>query len=251
MATNLGPFAPGTPDNTFEWLLHSSGGTLSPGFQVGLGDGTNTGLWLDDQGIGIKNPFGLTRIRTLATDDRSIDIPDQNGTYLLKEQFDTEVADLVASNYGGKGPAIRAVTTVATAFNTAGGVRSIAGLTGRLRSNTNYFYQLQLILTKLAGVSRPRLAFTSGASAVYSEIGRGMLTTLNSLGGLTVYGASGLNLDGIALNTAAGTYYYEGCGVIFSGTVAADFSFNIDEYTASTGYSVGIGSSILFTPYHI
>jgi hypothetical protein len=71
MATSLSGKSIGAPDNAFAWYLQSGGGTLAAGFPVALGNGTETPLWIDENGIGEVAPTGFIRRITekvLATD---------------------------------------------------------------------------------------------------------------------------------------------------------------------------------------
>ena len=56
----------GNPDNAFIWYLHSGGNAtntgaaaLTAGFQVQLGDGAETPLWIGSTGIGIRSGGGF------------------------------------------------------------------------------------------------------------------------------------------------------------------------------------------------
>jgi hypothetical protein len=71
MATSLSGKTIGTPDNAFAWYLQSGGGTLAAGFPVSLGNGTETPLWLFDNGIGVWDSRGFVMrdlYTVLATD---------------------------------------------------------------------------------------------------------------------------------------------------------------------------------------
>lgn len=57
MAVSLASYSVGTPDNAYQWYLHSSGVSLATGFRASLGDGTATHLWLDSNGIGTTGTF--------------------------------------------------------------------------------------------------------------------------------------------------------------------------------------------------
>lgn len=60
MATSLASKSVGPPDNSFTWYLQSGGVSLATGFAVALGDGTETSLWLDADGVGFRNAGGFT-----------------------------------------------------------------------------------------------------------------------------------------------------------------------------------------------
>lgn len=59
MATSLATKSIGSPDNAFAWYLQSGGISLATGFPVALGDGTETKLWIDADGIGFTNSGGF------------------------------------------------------------------------------------------------------------------------------------------------------------------------------------------------
>lgn len=58
--TSLSAVTIGAPDNAFRWYFQSGGASLSSGITVGLGDGTETKLYLDANGVGFKNAGGFT-----------------------------------------------------------------------------------------------------------------------------------------------------------------------------------------------
>lgn len=73
MAINLAYKTVGAPDNAFAWYLHTSGGTLAGGVTVGMGDGTDTPLFMDTDGIGWRTATGfLNRLRCAATANQDI-----------------------------------------------------------------------------------------------------------------------------------------------------------------------------------
>lgn len=75
----------GSPDDAYEWYLHSSGAVLADGFQAALGDGTEVPLYLDDLGIGVKKPGGyVSKLRSLASATRIVTLPDAAGTVSLE-----------------------------------------------------------------------------------------------------------------------------------------------------------------------
>lgn len=74
MATSLSGKSIGAPDNAFAWYLQSGGGSLATGFAVALGNGVETPLWLDEDGIGEIDPAGFvrrTREKVVATDQNN------------------------------------------------------------------------------------------------------------------------------------------------------------------------------------
>lgn len=75
MGLSLETKTPGGADEAFRWLLHSSGTSLATGFQVALGDGTDTPLYLGTGVIGVKNAGGyLTQLSSSATSNTSRDL---------------------------------------------------------------------------------------------------------------------------------------------------------------------------------
>lgn len=80
MATSLSGKSIGAPDNAFAWYLQSGGGTLAAGFPVALGNGTETSLWLDSAGIGVRSSGGfVSKIASRATATRALQIADAAG----------------------------------------------------------------------------------------------------------------------------------------------------------------------------
>jgi hypothetical protein len=71
----------GPPDNSFQWYLQCGGISLATGFNVGLGSGTETLLWLDANGIGFTNAAGFhTSFRCDATAHQTLSFHYTAGT---------------------------------------------------------------------------------------------------------------------------------------------------------------------------
>lgn len=88
-ANSLASKSVGPPDNSYIWYLQSGGtastntgmAALTLGFQVALGDGAETPLYLDSAGIGVRNPAGaVSKIASLATTNRAVKLADSPGT---------------------------------------------------------------------------------------------------------------------------------------------------------------------------
>jgi len=80
MATSLASKSIGAPDNSFAWYLQSGGISLATGFPVALGNGTETQLWLDSSGIGIRSAGGfVSHIESLASAARLVKLADAPG----------------------------------------------------------------------------------------------------------------------------------------------------------------------------
>lgn len=77
---SLSTYSVGPPDNAFNWYLHSSGQTLSSGFQVAMGDGTGTALWIGSTVIGVIGAGGKSTIGTSSTGTRAVLLADGAGT---------------------------------------------------------------------------------------------------------------------------------------------------------------------------
>lgn len=61
-----------TVSAAFARYLQNGGNTLSSGFLVEFGDGAQTGLWLDSNGVGFKNNGYVTSFRCAATADQTL-----------------------------------------------------------------------------------------------------------------------------------------------------------------------------------
>ena len=59
MGVSLAGRSIGAPDNGFAWYLQTGGGTLAAGFPVCLGNGTETPLWIFEDGIGVWDSRGF------------------------------------------------------------------------------------------------------------------------------------------------------------------------------------------------
>lgn len=80
MGLSLSAKTPGSPDNSFAWLLHNSGTALATGFTVSLGDGTDTLLYLSGTEVGIKGAGGRHALVSAATATRTWSLSNTSGT---------------------------------------------------------------------------------------------------------------------------------------------------------------------------
>lgn len=80
MGTSLSTKTPGSPDNSFNWLLHNNGDSLATGFSVTLGNGTESQLVLSSTGIGIRSTGGRHDLTSAATAVRAWTLADASGT---------------------------------------------------------------------------------------------------------------------------------------------------------------------------
>jgi len=86
MITSLANKVVGPPDNTFTWMLHTSGENpqlFTTGVHIGTGNAQATGLVLWDESLGIHNGNFTTKFLCLATADREIELPDAAGRVVL------------------------------------------------------------------------------------------------------------------------------------------------------------------------
>ena len=85
MATGISNKQPGGIDETFRWLLHTSGNAIATGARVGNGNGDDTALELYSDRIGIHGATNEVTIAFNGANDRAVTLPDASGEIMLKE----------------------------------------------------------------------------------------------------------------------------------------------------------------------
>lgn len=160
----------GNPDNAFIWYLHSGGNAtntgaaaLTAGFQVQLGDGAETPLWIGSTGIGIRSGGGFVcKISSQATAACDVAIGKGSGT-LFPALTAILVSDVIHSS-------VIPATVDASNFKVA------------LVASTVYEFELKLIVSSANGGVFPRFVmlgptqveyvyyelFTNSGQAVYA-----------------------------------------------------------------------------------
>lgn len=208
MATNLATKTPGGTDEAFKWLLHSSGVGLSTGYQVGQGDGNDTMLYLDLDGIGVKTPGGsISKIRTVATVPRIVTFPDKAGTVAMLDDVPSTTGLLVTRPLGYSVPGTDTVDNTNWVPLTGG--------TLALPINKMCAVDMHLLVTKVAGALAPVLSLTldSARKTDYSlratiQTNASGTTWANEAVSARLTTASNVAplVAATALNTAAGSY---------------------------------------------
>lgn len=173
----------GSPDNSYQWYLHSSGAAIATGLQIALGDGSATGLWIGETTIGVVGAAGKTTIATLSTGTRAVVMADAAGT--LWPALDDSAAETANST-----------TTAAT----------VANFSVTLEASALYEFELILIFKSAAVATSPRWTLngpTAQTEFVYYEVtGPGATNTQYTAWGTA--GANAVNAPGI--NTPYAVY---------------------------------------------
>ena len=137
MATSLAAKSVGAPDNSFNWYLHTGGIALATGFAVATGNGTETALWLDSAGIGVRNPGGfVSKISTLAGSTRNVELANASGKLF---------------------PALTA-TLAAEASNSTTTPAAVSGFEVPLEASGQYEFELVLLVKSSVAATAPRFA---------------------------------------------------------------------------------------------
>ena len=85
MATGLSSKQPGGVDQTFRWMLHTSGNSIATGALIGNGNGDDTALKLYFSKIGVVGATHEVTIGFTGGTDRAVTLPDADGELLVKE----------------------------------------------------------------------------------------------------------------------------------------------------------------------
>jgi len=224
MIASLSSLTPGSPDNAFERLFQFGAQTLSSGGVMGLGDGTESLLYLDDAGIGIKNAGGeLSTLRTLATTTRAVNLADAGG-----ELFPAEIARLSSDSTNS--------TVTPTAVSSWG---------VSLESDALYEFEILLLLESAGATISPKWDLT-GPSAQTSWIYYRTEGQAVTAAEFTSFGASGTN----AVNPpgAATPYAVKIRGVLkTTGTTpASDVGLDLYSELGGTAVTLKAGSLMAF-----
>jgi hypothetical protein len=162
MATSLSGKSIGAPDNGFTWYLQTGGVSLATGFPVATGNGTETPLWLDADGIGVRSSGGfVSKIKSLATATRACELADAAGVIQPAQQ-----ARLAAD-------AVNSTTTPAT----------VADLALTLEASSLYEIEGVLLAKSAATATGVQLRLTGPAAQtdfVAYEVGHNTTATLGT-----------------------------------------------------------------------
>lgn len=83
---------PGGADQTFKWILHTSGDNIAAGAHIGDGDGNPTGLVLYSEKIGIKGPTNTATIAFTGATDQAFSLPPVGGVLMTGDVTTVELA---------------------------------------------------------------------------------------------------------------------------------------------------------------
>lgn len=223
MATSLSGKSIGNPDNAFIWYLQSGGNVtntgaaaLTSGFQVALGDGAETPLWIDSAGIGVRSSGGfVSKIASAATATRAVTIADSPGTL-----YPSTVKRLVAS-----------VTSANSASPTA-----LPDFTFTPVNGATYEVEISLIVLSGNTGSGIKLSNTGGAG------------TFNLYEAGTVFGITAAGGVYFATSCPSSSLKF---GVLIKGTFTAsstaDVTFSLLSANVSIALVAHIGSFIKYT----
>lgn len=129
----------GSPDNAYAWYLQCGGIALSTGFHVGLGDGTETKLWLDSDGVGFSNAAGFTT--SFRCEDAAAD------------------QDLTFHYTAGAGKVYPQIVAVLAADATSSSTTpaTVASFSATLAASTVYDFEMILLVSTATTTVSPRL----------------------------------------------------------------------------------------------
>jgi len=214
----------GSPDDGFERLLQFGTQTLSSGGVLGLGDGTESLLWLDNAGIGVLNGSGFkSKIRTAATVDRLATLADGDGTLF---------------------PAIEA-TLASDSTESAGTPTAVGAFSVSLEASAVYEFELLLIVESAGASTSPNWIVTgptSETSFVYYECAGQYVTAAC----FTAWGTTGTNAANPPAANAPYLVRVRGVVKTTGTTPATAVGISLFTETASTAVTLKAGSKMLF-----
>ena len=227
MATALTLKLVGAPDNSFQWYLHSGGVALSTGFPVALGDGTETKLWLDGDGVGFINAGGFnTSFRCSATAHQTLTFHYTAGA----GKVHPELIAVLAAN----------------ATSTSVTPATVASFSTTLAASTVYEFEMILLMGSAATTVSPRITINGPSSQVdtlwFEITGPPTVTTLLTNGGtrasqqFTAFGSQFTNATDLP---ATGTpYAFRVKGILKTTGVAPAVPVTIDLASETAGTQV-------------
>jgi len=226
MATDLATKTPGGTDDTYQWLLHTSGTAISAGAQIGDGAGNDSGLKLHSDKIGIVGATNTATLGYTGTTDRAITLPDYDG------ELDMSSVVRLASNASVNS------TTLST----------IASFAFTPEASTYYTFDIRLLIASNNSSYGVKVALT-GPTAQTSRIAYGIGLTDSS----NIMDFEGCRAFGTTISnttwTGSGHIHYakiEGIFITTGTTPASDVEVQIANESASGTTTVYAGSSMRF-----
>ena len=213
----------GSPDNSYQWYLHSSGNNLSGGFQVALGDGTGTGLWVGAASIGVCGAGGKTTLATLSTGTRAVTFADAAGTLF---------------------PAITCVNPTDAANSTVTAA-TVPSFSVTLEPSALYEFELMLLVKSVNVAVYPRWTLNGPASQTtyVSYVVEGPTATAAVYSAFAVAGANAIAPP--AINTL---YPIRVRGVVQTSSTTPTAAVTLDIFSSLAAYAITLcaGSSMRF-----
>ncbi len=230
MATSLSGKSIGNPDNAFIWYLNSGGNAtntgaaaLASGFQVALGDGAETPLWIDSAGIGVRSSGGfVSKIASAATAPRTVTIADSPGTLY---------------------PAISA-TLAADVSNSTVTPATVASFSVALGPSATYDFELLLIFSCAASTTSPRMTVIGPAEIVY--VSYELTTNDGSTATATAFGTTFANSTNPPAANAPYALRIRGVCKTTSTTPVLPVQVQIYSEVAASSITLKAGSCIRF-----
>jgi len=212
MGLSLENKTPGGSDQSFKWLLHTGGTTLATGFQVSLGDGTDTPLYLATGVIGVKNAGGyLTTLSSSTTSNTSRDLAK------VKEETIISLATATTNS---------TVTAVA-----------VTGASFQPEANSSYAVKMVLFAKSLSTAVGVRLTVA----------GSGTGLTLVEVGGSALL--SGLPASYSPTSAPVANQYFAIVleGILITGSsVSTPITLSVFSEVAASQVEIGAGSLLMF-----
>lgn len=238
MITSLASKSVGSPDNAYQWLFQSGGVSLATGITVGLGDGTETKLFLDTNGVGFKNAGGFTtNFRcTNATAAHNLEFHFTNGAGKVYPDI---IALLAADN---------ANSTVTPA--------AVSGFSVTLAASGLYEFEMILLMETATTTVSPRFSI-EGPTAQTTWVSYEILTPLAAGTAITNPGTAGsqvmnawgtdfVNVTNMPAAATTSLFKVKGM-VLISGTApAVPVSVEIWSETAATAITLKANSMMRF-----
>lgn len=229
----------GSPDNSFQWYLHSGGIALSTGFPAALGDGTETKLWLDGDGVGFLNAGGYhTSFRCSATAHQTL-------TFHYTASAGKVYPEVIA---------VLAATATSTSVTPA----TVASFEATLAASTVYEFEMILLMGTATTTVSPRITIngpTSQTEVVWFEIiGPPTVTTILTNGGtrpsqqFTAWGSAFTNATDLPGTSTAYAFRVKGICKTTGTTPAVPVTVDLASETAGTQVSLYAASMMRFKP---
>lgn len=227
----------GPPDNAYTWLFQSGGVSLASGITVGLGDGTETKLYLDSNGVGFKNAGGfVTSLR--CTDGTAAQTLDFHYTASTGKVYPQLIAVLAAGNTNS--------TTTAAAVSSFSTTLAASGL---------YEFEMILIFESAATTTSPRFSI-EGPSAQTTWVAYEIITppnvaTITNPGtsgsqAMSAWGTDFVNVTNMPAASTPAMMRVKGMCLMSGTTPASAVSLEIWSEVAASAITLKAGSMMRF-----